>query len=189
LESWYNQGKITMRIIDRRTGALMADNHTIPIDPLLLLDYMYWGHDRAINGARQLSAAQLTAPIRPGFLSTLALLVHIMGAERLWLSRWQGESPKSLLTVRDIPSLDALVTAWEPLRAEMRAFVLGMDDPDREVIYRRTNGEEKRNVWWHVFMHVVNHGTEHRSQVALYLAMQGIDVGNLDLIEYLRRPS
>jgi uncharacterized damage-inducible protein DinB len=34
-------------------------------------------------------------------------------------------------------------------------------------------------------MHVVNHGTEHRSQVALYLAIQGIDVNNLDLIYYL----
>jgi uncharacterized damage-inducible protein DinB len=167
----------------------MADNKFIQIDLLLLLDYMYWGHDRVIDGARQLSAAQLATPIRPGFLSTLALLTHIMGAERLWLLRWQGESPKSLLSVSDIPSLDALVTAWEPLRAEMRAFVLKVGDPKREVIYYRTNGEEKRNVWWHLFVHVVNHGTEHRSQVALYLAMQGIDVGNLDLIEYLRRPS
>ena len=167
----------------------MAGNPSIQIDPQLLLDYMYWGHDRVIDGARQLAAAQLTAPIRPGFLSTLALLTHVMGAERVWLSRWQGESPKSLLTAHDIPSLDALVAAWEPLRAEMRVFVLGVDDPNRDVIYYRTNGEEKRNVWWHLFMHVINHGTEHRSQVALYLAMHGIDVGNLDLIEYLRRPS
>jgi uncharacterized damage-inducible protein DinB len=78
------------------------------------------------------------------------------------------------------------VTAWEPLRAELRASVAGEDDPGREVIYYRTNGEEKRNIWWHLFMHVVNHGTEHRSQIALYLAMQGIDLGNLDFIEYLR---
>jgi uncharacterized damage-inducible protein DinB len=164
----------------------MADHKLIQIDLLLMLDYMYWGHDRVINGARQLSETQLTAPIRPGFLSTLALLVHIMGAERVWLSRWQGESPRKLLSVSDIPSLDALVTAWEPLRAEMRASVLNMDDPNQEVIYYRTNGEEKRNTWWHLFMHVVNHGTEHRSQVALFLAMHGIDVGNLDLTEYLR---
>jgi uncharacterized damage-inducible protein DinB len=174
---------------DRHKGALMADHKFIQIDPLLLLDYMNWGHDRVIDGARQLSAAQLTAPIRPGFLSTLGLLVHLMAAERAWLSRWKGGSPQKLLTVDDLPTLEALVTAWEPLRAKMRAFVLTVDDPNREVIYHRTNGEEKRNTWWHLFMHVVNHGTEHRSQVALHLAMQGIDVGNLDLIEYLRRPS
>ena len=164
----------------------MTGNPLIPINPLLLLDFMNWGHDRVLDGARQLSTAQLAAPIRPGFLSTLALLVHIMAAERVWLSRWQGESPRRLLAVSDVPSLDALVTAWKPLRAEMRASVLSVDDPNREVIYYRTNGEEKRNVWWHLFLHVVNHGTEHRSQVALHLAMQGIDVGNLDLIEYLR---
>jgi uncharacterized damage-inducible protein DinB len=164
----------------------MTGNPLIPINPLLLLDFMNWGHDRVLDGARQLSTAQLAAPIRPGFLSTLALLVHIMAAERVWLSRWQGESPRRLLAVSDVPSLDALVTAWKPLRAEMRASVLSVDDRNREVIDYRTNGEEKRNVWWHLFLHVVNHGTEHRSQVALHLAMQGIDVGNLDLIEYLR---
>jgi uncharacterized damage-inducible protein DinB len=167
----------------------MAANGSIQIDPLLLLDYMYWGHDRVIDGARQLDAAQLTAPIRPDFLSTLGLLVHVVAAERVWLSRWQGTSPRSLLSASDVSSLDALVAAWEPLRAEMRAFVLGVDDPNRDVIYYRTNGEEKRNVWWHLFAHVVNHGTEHRAQVALYLATHGIDVGNLDLIEFLRRRS
>ncbi|MBI5958419.1 MAG: damage-inducible protein DinB, partial [Chloroflexi bacterium] len=34
--------------------------------------------------------------------------------------------------------------------------------------------------------HVFNHSTEHRSQVALYLAMNGIDLGNLDFTAYLR---
>jgi uncharacterized damage-inducible protein DinB len=41
-------------------------------------------------------------------------------------------------------------------------------------------------VWWHLFVHVCNHGTEHRSQVALYLATHGIDLGNLDMTAYLR---
>ena len=164
----------------------MSDHKLIQIDSLLMLDYMYWGHDRVVDGARQLSETQLTAPIRPEFLSTLELLVHLMAAERIWLSRWQGESPRALLSPRDFPTITALVTGWEPLRAELRASVAGEDDPSREVIYYRTNGEEKRNVWWHLFLHVVNHGTEHRSQIALYLAMQGIDLGNLDFIEFLR---
>ena len=88
--------------------------------------------------------------------------------------------------MNDIPSLDALVAAWEPLRAEMRAFVLNVSDPARELVYHSTKGEEFRNIWWHLFVHVFNHGTEHRSQVALYLAMQGIDLGNLDFTAYLR---
>jgi hypothetical protein len=57
----------------------MADHKLIQIDPLLMLDYMYWGHDRVVDGARRLSETQLTAPVRPGFLSTLELLVHLMG--------------------------------------------------------------------------------------------------------------
>ncbi len=158
----------------------------INVDPAYMLDYMNWANDRVLSGARQLSPDLLNAPIRPGFLSALGLLVHILSAERMWLSRWQGESPTRLLTVDDYPTLDALVAAWEPLRAEMRDFVARVDDPNRVVQYSSTKGEKFSNIWWHLFLHICNHGTEHRSQVALYLATQGIDLGNLDMTAYIR---
>jgi hypothetical protein len=87
--------------------------------PLRLFRYTYWADDLVLEGTRQLSPDRLTAPIRPGFLSTLGVLVHIMAAERVWLSRWKGDSPDRLLTVDDIPTLEALERAWTPQRAEM----------------------------------------------------------------------
>ena len=110
----------------------------------------------------------------------------MMAAERAWLSRWQGNSPTRLLGIEDVPSLAALQEVWTPLRVEMMEFVTSIDDPDRVVIYRDSRGGEYRSLLWPLVVHVVNHGTEHRSQLALYLAMQGIDMGNLDLSYYLR---
>jgi uncharacterized damage-inducible protein DinB len=156
------------------------------IDPRLLFGFTNWANDRVLQGAEQLSSEQLLAPIRPGFLSALGVLVHIMAAERAWLSRWQGESPARLLGLDDVPSLAALKKAWAPLRDEMLGFVLSIDDPSRVVVYRNSRGAEYRSLLWPLVLHVVNHGTEHRSQVALYLATHGIDVGALDLVHYYR---
>ena len=156
------------------------------VDPLTLFHYAYWADDLVMEGARQLTPDKLTAPLRPGFLSTLGVLVHNMAAERLWLARWKGDSPTSLLTVDDIPSLDALGQAWPPQRAEMLAYLANVGDASQVIVYRTTRGNEMRDVLWQLVLHVVNHHTEHRSQAALYLATQGIDVGGLDFTRYIR---
>jgi uncharacterized damage-inducible protein DinB len=156
------------------------------VDPLTLFRYSHWADDLVLEGVRKLSPEQLTAPIRPGYLSTLGVLVHIMAAERAWLSRWKGDSPNRLLTVDDIPTLEALERAWTPQRAEVLAYLETVGDANQVIVYRTTRGEEMRDVLWQLVLHVVNHHTEHRAQAALYLATQGIDVGGLDFTRYIR---
>lgn len=155
-------------------------------DPILLLDYTRWANQRVIAGLRQLPAGQLTAPIREGWLSPLEVLRHMVAAERVWLSRWLGHSPDRLPTRDDLPGLEDVIAAGESLRAETLAFIRSDDNFDRIVTYRTTAGVEHRAPLWQLILHLINHHTEHRSQVALVLAMHGIDVGNLDLIAYLR---
>lgn len=156
------------------------------IDPVLLYRFSNWATDRVIFGARQLSPEQLLTPIRPEFYSTFGLLVHMMAAERIWLSRWEGESPRTLIRESDIPDLDALDAAWKSLREEMFDFVCSITDVKQVLTYYTTRGAEYQDVLWHLIMHVINHGTEHRSQAALYMAMHGIDLGGLDFIVYIR---
>lgn len=155
--------------------------------PVLLMDYADWANDIVLAGLRQLDPNELHTPIRPGYLGPLAVLVHIMAAEHIWLSRWKGESPVRLFTANDLPSLDSLQGTWQTLRSEMRDFLTGVGNTDQVVIYRTTRGDEHRDPLWLLVLHVVNHGTEHRSQLALFLAARGIDLGNLDLISYLRK--
>jgi uncharacterized damage-inducible protein DinB len=42
------------------------------------------------------------------------------------------------------------------------------------------------NVLWHLLVHVLNHGTQHRSEAALLLTSYGQSPGDLDLILFLR---
>lgn len=156
------------------------------IDPQLLLDYTICANDRVLEGARQLAPDVLATPIRAGWLSPHGVLAHMLAAERAWLSRWQGNSPDRLLSADDLPTLDAVAEAWGPLRDEMRAFLAALGDPGRVVEYRTTRGIPQQDVLWQLILHVFNHHTEHRAQVALVLAMNGIDVGSLDFSAFLR---
>lgn len=159
------------------------------IDANTLYNYTIWANRRVMEGASRLDEDQLHAPLRPGFLSTLGLLVHIMAAEQAWFQRWLGESPTRLLQVVDLPDLDALREAWEPLQQRISRYLSEIGDADHIVRYRNTAGVEFAQPLWQLVMHVVNHGTEHRSQAALYMAMHEIDLGNLDLTAYLREPN
>ena len=156
------------------------------IDPLLLLEFSNAANDRVIEGLRGLTPELLLSPLRNDFLSPFGLMVHILSSERVWLDRWKGAYPPVLIMTEDIPTLDALVAAWQPLRAEMREFVEGVEDEEMDISYNTTQGVEHRMPWWQLFLHVFNHTTEHRSQVALFLATRDIDVGNLDLVWFLR---
>lgn len=156
------------------------------IDPILLYHYTIWANERLMEGVRQLSEEQLHTPIREGFFSPLGLLVHMMAAEQVWLSRWNGVSPRALLSEAEIPTLQALETAWAEQRQNMLAYLAEVGEADQVIHYQTTKGDEVQNVLWHMILHVINHSTEHRAQLALHLAMLGIDVGGLDFSKYMR---
>lgn len=155
----------------------------------VLYEYNYWAHHRILDTAAHLTEEQRQEPVfRIGSLHQT--LVHTLAAEWLWRQRIQlSVSPPTLPQVADLPTFDALLARWAEEEVAMRAFVAGLSDGDllRPVSYRTMRGVEHRHPLWLLLAHVVNHGTQHRSEAAAMLTELGHSPGDLDLIYYGRQ--
>ena len=97
-------------------------------------------------------------------------------------------APTRLLDPADFPTYDALVARWREEQAGWNAYVAGMvdDEVNRPVLYRNTKGELFEAVMWQILVHVVNHGTQHRAEVAHILTGYGCSPGDIDMIVFVR---
>lgn len=154
----------------------------------LLYDYNYSVNQRVLAQAGRLQPAQLDLVLLEGLGSVRAILTHALGAERVWLRRWRGDTPVGMLRPEEVPSLAELAALWREEERQMRDFLAGLGDADldRKIAYTNLRGEPFTERLGPMMLHVVNHGTQHRSEVAALLTALGQSPGELDLINYLR---
>ena len=152
-----------------------------------LYAYNAWANGRILDTAAQLSAEPFTAKAGASFDSVRDTLVHLTSAQWMWLSRWQGSSPRAMLDAMGFPDLAAIRTRWQQIERDTRAFVAGPDEAklERVVEYVNTAGEPNAYPLWQLMVHQVNHATQHRSEVAVMLTQFGHSPGGLDLLRYL----
>jgi len=156
----------------------------------LLYDYHYWANERIMHAAENVNTAQFLATTDTRW-SLRRTLVHATSAEWIWLSRWRGVSPKAGLNEDDFPTLESIRTRWHTGEQDMRAFLAALNDEalQRVVQYTNTRGQPFAFPLWQLMAHVVNHGTQHRSEVAALLTDWGCSPGDMDLSLFLTQRS
>jgi uncharacterized damage-inducible protein DinB len=142
---------------------------------LKLYAYNHWANHRALDSAAQLSVEEFIRPIGSSFSSVRDTLVHILGAEWIWLMRWKGTSPKILLDSAQFPELSDLRTGWDDFEIEQMAYLeaLAEEELARLIRFTNTKGEEWEYPLGEMMYHVVNHSTYHRGQIATMLRQLG----------------
>jgi uncharacterized damage-inducible protein DinB len=154
----------------------------------LLWDYNYWANRRLLARADGLSAAQLTDKLPYMWDSILRTMAHVLGAEWIWRQRFQeGISPAAMLDRDQFTTLEVLNQRWDEEEAVMRDYLAGLSDADLErvVTYQNTKGDTFNRPLWQLLTHAVNHGTQHRSEVALYLTNFDCSPGDMDITVFL----
>ena len=154
-----------------------------------LIHYNYWARDRTLASAEQLPPEQLTRSLGSSFGSVLDTLVHIHFAEWIWYQRWVGTSPAAGPDSSQLVSVAALRDAWLPLEERIRNFVesLGPAGLARVIDYKSMNGQPGTSAYWQMIVHVVNHGSYHRGQVATLLRQLGAKPAqSTDMIVFFR---
>jgi uncharacterized damage-inducible protein DinB len=157
----------------------------------LLYEYNIWANRRILTTCAQVSPEQYAAPASfgVGYESLRATVLHILGSERGWRLICQGAMGIDWdeLTEGDFPTLQSLEKRWQAEEQEMRAYIGGLTDEDLQGIVRYPvdNGIVRERVLWHCLYHLVNHGTQHRSEAATLLTSYGQSPGDFDFTLFL----
>lgn len=159
-------------------------------DVEVLFNYSAWANQRILDATARLTSEQFLAQTDPNGNSVRDILVHMLGAAWIWRMRLQhGAAPTRLLDPADFPTYNALVERWHEEQAGWNGYVGGLvdDEVNRPVLYRNTKGELFEAVMWQILLHVVNHGTQHRAEVAQILTGYGCSPGDVDMIVFVRQ--
>ncbi len=160
-------------------------------DILTLFEYNYWSNNRILTALAKITPEQYETAAQISYGSLRATLVHALGAEQIWRLRAQGNSPTTILSENDLPTIAALVETWRKEETAMRAYLATLTDSDmsKTIRYNSLKGIPYEEPLWHILAHLVNHGTQTRSEAAVALTAYGQSPGDLDLILYFRLTS
>ena len=116
------------------------------------------------------------------------LFCHVLNAQILWLDRLR-DLPRSLDDAWQTYDLETCATLNESLTMQSLEYVQSVANPIRFLQpfgYKNLLGESHESLLRDVLIHVVNHGTYHRGQVALLLKEAGFQPPRTDYVHLQR---
>ena len=159
-----------------------------------LFDYTEWANGLALSAAAELSAENLNRDVNISHGSIFGTLLHMAGAEWIWLERWHGRSPAgkeawSLWTTESCADLTALNERWRDVIDRRARFLAEVDEAllAAEMPFKLLSGDASSLPLVNQMQHVVNHSTLHRGQVVGMIRQLGLAPPSTDLLFYLRR--
>lgn len=144
-----------------------------------LFDYDLWGNREALKSVESLGE-QAERPRR--------LFCHIIGAEQVWLSRFETPDHPNVQPRPDLDlsqcraAIEDLYLRWTRLLSQLTPENLAQD-----LVYRNTKGVEFRTPVQDVLMHLVMHSVYHRGQVAAAVREAGGKPAATDYVVYVRQ--
>ena len=111
---------------------------------------------------------------------------HIVATEWIWLERWCGPSPKAPPEWMEDSAVEAVVREMRDVRARRSRFLEALvdSDLDRVVSFTFLSGRDGEQRLGDLLVHVANHSTYHRGQVASMLRQAGSVPPATDFIVY-----
>ncbi|MBI1298906.1 hypothetical protein GC175_28575 [bacterium] len=154
-----------------------------------LFEYNEWAWQRVFPSLAAIPEAAYFEE-RPFFWGSLhKVAVHCYSAEWIWRQRILGSAPAAMVDPSKIGSLAELRERWDPLRAEWRSWVTTLNESDLAQIFhfRDTLGTPYNCSLNDLLHHLINHGTEHRSQITPIVYPLGFPTEPLDYIYFVRQ--
>jgi uncharacterized damage-inducible protein DinB len=150
-----------------------------------LLEYHRWANEKVLQTVSVLSAEKYTKDLRSSFPSIRDTLIHIYGADRVWLGRiQQGQTPE-WPKPQDYSTVASLREMWLEILSTFPSVVQSLN-PEQLISYKAFDGTLYSNKLGDIIRHIVNHGTYHRGQITVMLRQLGEKAVTTDMIAYYR---
>ena len=143
---------------------------------LKLYHYNAWSNKRVLNCIKRQTV---------GDEKILTIMGHIVAAQFLWLHRIKGLPPPDVKLWGSY-TLDQLLVMAEDAGQQWIDFVESNENFDRELTYKNYLNEPYTNNVEMIMIHLVNHSSYHRAQIAMLLRQKGHEPINTDFITYDR---
>lgn len=143
---------------------------------LKLYNYNYWSNQRVLGAIQKQNVTDS---------KVLQLMGHVLAAQYLWLHRIKG-LPAPDVKLWGEYALPKLMQMAEEVGKQWIEFVESTDNFDRELTYKNYTNDPYTNNVENIMIHLVNHSSYHRAQVAMLLRQKGYEPINTDFITYDR---
>jgi len=143
-----------------------------------LFDYDYWANTETL--------ASLKA-VPGGAEKARMAICHIVGAQRIWMSRFESPAPPTAQPWPDL-TLEECGSAFEDLRLRWQAILAGLtaEKLASDLTYLSLKGTENKTPICDVLTHLALHSAYHRGQVAAAVREAGGKPATTDFAIYLR---
>ena len=151
-----------------------------------LFDFDAWATGRILDQAERLTPEQYSTPSSQDAQSIRQILTHSLIALHLWRVRCETGKTSVTISPEAFPTVAAFRAGWQQERQALDAYLATLDDDvlGRPIHFER-RGESYAYTLWHILFQVINHGTQHRSEIAEQLTAYGHSPGDLDFFFFV----
>ena len=149
--------------------------------------YNSWADNRVFEAVALLEEEQYMQDMKGSHGGIHPTLIHLVGAEKIWLERFQG-NPQPFLTQNPPKNLADLKAIWEKVGYDTAKWLSTMNDKKLNGTFtmQTAKGDTYTHIFWQAFQHLVNHSSYHRGQIVTMLRQLGAKPVSTDLILFYR---
>jgi uncharacterized damage-inducible protein DinB len=157
-------------------------------DIKILFNFNSWANARTRQAVESLPEDRLYIDMKNSFGSIHGTLVHIVGAEDIWLQRLQGADRGIFMKTEEYPTYASVTAKWNEVEMHWGEFLSTITEEhlSRDLVFHNLKGEKVTQKVWMSLQHLVNHSTYHRGQITTLVRQAGGTPVGTDLIAYYR---
>ncbi len=156
-----------------------------------LFNYHEWAMNAIFSSLQNFTEEEFTRDLGDGCGSVRDKVGHIIAADKIWLDRIQKRAELIFLPPSYFSSISITKNLKEETKTNWKSYIASLQVADyyRDISYQNMKGESFETPLREILLHVLNHATYHRGQVASLIRRIKGSPPVTDFIQFARNPN